>query len=37
LSVRFSVRLRTALDARSHFPMLEVPDEMATAIERFVA
>jgi pimeloyl-ACP methyl ester carboxylesterase len=25
------------LEARSHFPMLEVPDEMATAIERFVA
>lgn len=25
------------LDARSHFPMYEVPDEMAEAIERFVA
>lgn len=25
------------LEALSHFPMLEVPDEMATAIERFVA
>jgi pimeloyl-ACP methyl ester carboxylesterase len=25
------------LEALSHFPMLEVPDEMATATERFVA
>jgi pimeloyl-ACP methyl ester carboxylesterase len=25
------------LEARSHFPMLEVPDEMATGIERFLA
>lgn len=25
------------LQARSHFPLLEVPDEMATAIEQFVA
>ncbi len=29
----FSVR---KLHARSHFPMFEVPDEMASAIERFV-
>ncbi|MBI4965023.1 MAG: hypothetical protein HY913_17240 [Desulfomonile tiedjei] len=27
----------TKLEARSHFPMFEMPDEMATAIERFVA
>lgn len=25
------------LEARSHFPMYEVPDEMTMAIERFVA
>jgi hypothetical protein len=25
------------LDARSHFPMFEVPQEMNTEIERFVA
>ena len=30
----FAVR---KLDARSHFPMFEVPDEMAAAIEQFVA
>jgi hypothetical protein len=24
------------LTAKSHFPMLEIPDEMASAIEQFV-